>query len=1392
MPDPGEKKRGETPGELVDLLAFATAFDAYRQIAGEAPQKAVATRGKQVATQMRAALEASLYAHVASLVERPDAAVLRVAWMKARRSGSPDDSVARVGEFTVALMTWMRSHPQVLRDIFATGRAFTGARRLMQAALSGAPQSVLSNLATCPPVSRLRIPFRWITMAAAAAGLAPLPEQQDVVEGEAVAPLVDEIRTVQSKILATEPDSEDAADLQESKAVLEHQLQVAVETSPRPEAASRAATASITARPDLEIEKRYRVDEEQARIVLATGKLVVSAGAGSGKTTTVVAKVEHAVRDQGYDPEQILVTSFTNKAANELKERLEARGIHGVRTGTTHNVAKEIIVNGRPDLREQLSRGTQNADTLFRLAIIQVGLSPGGARYAAEHRAAWGGRGGGRGQWKGRGGSSSGSPYWKEPVGEWFNLGLRPEDTKGRPLGSRRLRTLVGLWQNSMIPTEKVWDEWRNKRNDDPLRFFGAAVYGAYQWLKKNDPRYGPAIDLDEWIPTAVRVLQENPAYRDTVQRRFKIVGVDEAQDQNSAQHLLFAILGEKADTYMMIGDDFQCVEENTPIDTPNGHVLAKDLREGDEVLSYVNGEIGVRRVVKAWRTAWTHGIRIATSSGRQITVSPNHKLWTSHINELNEEEALVYLMWRRNFGFRVGVTDQGWERPNPYGGHPMQEGADKLWILDRCDSRNEALLKEESYSLEFGIPTVVFNGTSRGMGQDRIDKIFEKFGRNGALLLEARCLSFDLPHWVSSSYDKHGVTRRTIRLNGHASPASQVTLEWSGRELDDVLGKAGFVRQDDGRNRLRKYLKSYAEAENFARDLQALVPDSFLDCQLSTPDGMYRLTTASGVFPGMKIPVMDSEGFAAPWQPLYGVLDTEEIVSVETVGGSFIDIEVEDSENFFGGGILSHNSIYAFRGAVPQEFIQLPQRGFDLLKITTNYRSGKAIVDAGNRLIAHNENRQIPKVCKADVERRGMGEIRAVATATHEAAATYAADEIASSLEGGNMSPDAFGILVRNNAEADAYALALMVRGIPFRCKRDFFSAPAIKSVLAWMTIAVGSPDEAVNDAVTRAHMVPGFFLDKEFASGLAHECPKGKNYLQFLLDGGLPYTGRNSWRNAKMVRPYVDALREMSTAQGDAESLIRTILDIRSDKGKFIDALEDEVDPDDLLDESSGVDITEEQIREAALAPLQPLFQMSSTFQDPAKFMEFIGKMERANARTRKGEDAPEEPAVLIGTVHSWKGLERSHTYVSMAGGVFPHMSNDERAMAGDVEAYDEERRLAYVALTRGRDSVTVLSPQTNYLGKEIGTSRFIDEACIGWQGETPAAPADGTDENALRREAGEHSTFACDFGADLVACMHDVGDDDSWSTVHDDPDDLEDEDIEIVVMPAVSEDE
>lgn len=99
-----------------------------------------------------------------------------------------------------------------------------------------------------------------------------------------------------------------------------------------------------------QVDPQIRLDEDQRRVVLSDEDYsLVIAGAGAGKTTTVAAKVKYLVDKKGIDPKQILVVSFTNKAVNELKEKIQ--DILGIDCpiATFHSTGNAIIHKNSPD-----------------------------------------------------------------------------------------------------------------------------------------------------------------------------------------------------------------------------------------------------------------------------------------------------------------------------------------------------------------------------------------------------------------------------------------------------------------------------------------------------------------------------------------------------------------------------------------------------------------------------------------------------------------------------------------------------------------------------------------------------------------------------------------------------------------------------------------------------------------------------------------------------------------------------------------------------------------------------------------------------------------------------------------------------------------------------------
>ena len=1362
----------------------------------------------------------------------------------------------------------------VLKQMFGKHAEFS--KKLAVAVESDDPLSRLNAIAGLPATKGQALLRRWIMGAATALGVEPTETEQVMASASAAQSIGRDLREVDGQIRLADPGSAEHANLNEQRIELLNQIEETAATSPRPDVVFTAAAVESTKNDQYsqvtEIGRQLKMSEEQEAAMMITGKGLIAAGAGSGKTRVLAGKVVDTIQRLGASSNQIVATSFSKKSAAELIRRVKEYGGDDILSngnrgfGTTHSIGLALIKEFAPDLattRTEINDGGY----ILKMAMAQVQMDPDrnpgappapkgmfdglygtrsnlppsatdlGAQeeieeeeqsklspemqvyadtlFAMEDLAQWGA--GNRYGWAfgdlkilspiidarktpdqlsqrekaqlnklismgryqrslqrngldpnyrfasvhareaARKGQKDKNYYWDHPANQFFNLGVEKfEDERGLAIGPKRFSTAISKYRANLMTPSQAWDQ--DKSNY-------AAVYAAYVWLKENDPQNADMIDFDDMLEKACQVLVANPKALARVQARFKHILVDEAQDLNKAQHLLFGLLAGHVDprtqkpfgdgrmtaeTFVFIGDDKQCVAEGSLVDTPDGSVEVERLEPGASVISYRNGVLVAQTVRHCVRSNWDWGFKITTESGHTLTMSPNHKLWATE-PQTEEGQVAVYLMHRKDMGFRIGITNKGkvgseGEYLNSYGGRCFLEKADRLWIVDVCKDLDDALLQEQVLSLHYGIPTQVFNGEHRGLSQARLNAIFKQFGRNGAKLLEERNLSFNLPHWMAQSYTKHGRKRHTINLTAHGSSNTHVSLEWSGGKWDDVLTGRGINKTADDRRRLRRWFANYREALAYAEEI-AKITDAQVSQRLSIPDGPpLRKITAAGLFAGMQVPVRNEHTI---------VLDR--IISVEKVTGlTFYDLDVDDASNFFAGNVLTSNSIYEFRGATPGEFIEKSDLGegtgeFKTKVIERNWRSGKNIVDAANKLIAHND-KQIPMTCTTNPQ-KGEGSIFEVPVATHEAGAELAANEIQQLTqgEGAMMTYDEFGVAVRTNAEAYAFGVEMIQRGIPFRSKINFFNDETTKALVYWLQLAGSKDKKTVNNSVLNAHRAPKFWLDRTFNLELQKEA-RGRNYLEFLHDGGWEYIykGRADWKNRKNVLPYTENLWRVSQLRGSPEEILQEILQLKGAALKdnpvsLIDALIARVKGsqeaiDMLAEEAQGGEITDEAIRGLALAPIQPLLGLLKGYEDLGPALDYVAKLQTV-AEQKAKKDNPEaedykEPAVVIDTCHGWKGLEVSHIYVPMAAGVFPHSLSEE-----DEEQMASERRLAYVALTRGKDAVTVISPRQTHMNKPGGTSRFVTEACIRPEGvddnpDTPAPPRNKKGHDLRRR--------------------------------------------------------
>lgn len=984
------------------------------------------------------------------------------------------------------------------------------------------------------------------------------------------------------------------------------------------------------------------------------------------------------------------------------------------------------------------------------------------------------------------------------PAGEWFNLGipLADEDEGYPPIGD--FKRAVSILKGSGFSPLVAWHGLHNPDESgltpnqlEVIQRFGKeqiAVYAAYEWLKgnKGEPDFINTGDMDDLLIDCTKALLGSPRLRKGIQNQFKVVMVDEAQDLNAIQHLMFGLVAGyvdgatlkpnedksmTADTYTFVGDDKQCVDVDAPVLTPDGLRKAGDLRVGDKVISNRNGCLVPQTINHVMPSRWTQGLKVTTELGHNLIMSPNHRLWATS-PETEDGQMVVYLMYRKDMGFRVGITNKGKVgSEGDFGGRAFLEKAERLWVLDICESREQALLEEYRISLRYSIPTMVFNGEHRGIDQTRINTIFKEFGGNGARLLEERHLSVDYPHWMSQSYSKHGRERHTINLIAHSGSNTQVAMEWTGDKFDEALDGLG-VRTKDDRRRLRRWFASYRDALQCA-SLVSEKTGAQVSHRLATPDGPVREIPASGLFVGMSIPVHNGPN---------GCIELDPIVSIEEVPGQFVDLDVDDASNFFAGGILTHNSIYEFRGADPDEFISksdLTDEGddFDTKLLTLNFRSGAEIVAAANRLISHNK-RQIPMVCDANVDVKGNGSIIVRETVDEADAASTVAEEIEGMIAAGDAENYSdFGIALRSNREAYEYGLEMLKRGIPFKANVNFFNDTNTKALIGWLTIAEqgldGGDPEILNKAMTDALKAPKSKMGKAFIGKLEATVPTGTAWPTWLTadQRNISKIYANSGRAAKWhghLQELAANLKRVSQMIGEASAILESVMDLVGvDQASMVDSMVDQIrNNDDLMAqltaESETGSVSEEQILEQALGPVSPLIGLLRSRNDLPGSMTYVRKLQNVNSKvsSRDTEKEIDRDAVTIGTMHSWKGLEIPNMYVPMVGSKFPRAG--EKGTAKEDHNLWSERRLAYVAVTRAEDRCVILDiPHPKFKTR----SQFIKELCAPLENPGELIPKDGpADSNPTWTDPGgaDYSIMASEdpVEADKILALVEAG--------------------------------
>lgn len=364
--------------------------------------------------------------------------------------------------------------------------------------------------------------------------------------------------------------------------------------------------------------------------------------------------------------------------------------------------------------------------------------------------------------------------------------------------------------------------------------------------------------------------------------------------------------------------------------------------------------------------------------------------------------------------------------------------------------------------------------------------------------------------------------------------------------------------------------------------------------------------------------------------------------------------------------------SIYRFRGATIENILgfeeEFPQ--CTVIRLEQNYRSTQNILDAANSVIANNDGRK-SKHLWTDA---GAGEkITWYKAADESDESAYVSKKILENVKQGAKYGD-HAILYRMNAQSNMLERALVRSGVPYRIYGGtrFYNRKEIRDIIAYMSIV-----ENPNDRVRFERIV------NEPKRGI------GDATLSLLQDitQDLHLSPLEVMRNADqypVLSKKMNALKKFAVMW---DELIEAERELPLEK--FLD----------VVLEKTGYRAALEQMGEEGTFRLENVEELKSsilTYQNEAEEPSLGGFLEEISLYTDVDKYEPEQDVVMLMTVHSAKGLEFQNVFlVGMEQGVFPgNRSLDSR------EDLEEERRLAYVALTRAKKKLTLTTAASRML--------------------------------------------------------------------------------------------
>jgi len=651
-------------------------------------------------------------------------------------------------------------------------------------------------------------------------------------------------------------------------------------------------------------------EQQELAVNHLAGPCLVTSCPGSGKTRVLTERTIRLIQ-QGVIPKNILCITFTNKAANEMKkricERIGSKDI-GMFVGTFHSMCAMVI-------RAYYKRlGYTSQITIL---------------------------------------DQDGQKSLMKKCARALDFDIKEDN-----IDVEHIMYHINTSRELSEDNSEMEDRFKSKKDHWTI----AEEY--FKVLKKSN-----LIDFSGLLYEMIRLLEENQVVLEKLHNIFKYIQVDESQDCNKIQYDIINLLGNKYNNIFLVGDISQCVAADSLISVQVGESEeCKNIKENSTIFSASgSGNYSLSKVERVYKKYCDNEVAmsIETDSGNKLVCSPDHIVFAGFSGENNtiNKNYIVYLMEDDNSNFRIGVTKIYRNKKNGYiygfKQRVHQQHASRIWFMGVFASFDEALIYEDIWSLQYSIPKNVFKTChNKDVFQKHIDAVFSTINTkcNALKMLNDFGIMYSYPHHIPYSFGKNKGRNFTVTICSHSNSVFHTCAIYGDDMIDyQLLKDAGIAVRLKSNKRGWKFQKGSINLD-FIYDILLQIKRVLGDINIIEKAKLVTghslpFCPVSNILEGMNVFVLLDNG----------QLSVDRVKKCKKIdySGYMYDFDINRTHNFVANGIVSHNSIYRFRGARHENILDFLVKYPDCKRISLgkNYRSTPEIIEAADKLIRHNDS---------------------------------------------------------------------------------------------------------------------------------------------------------------------------------------------------------------------------------------------------------------------------------------------------------------------------------------------------------------------------------------------------------------------------------------------------